>query len=302
MVTADGSPNVMSLGSMLLHHQSGGVPIYFEDGFLTPVHKNNHIDLTFVLEGRLQKQIDGNDYEFNRGDSVLVNKDVNNAEYLYRKNMGMMSLGISNAFFDKSMTHLDMMDGDAKDFLRRFVFPGNTDYRFIRFVPKDTAPQISALLEQILQEMWKPRPGGTHLIIGYVERLLSLLPQEYTVTVERNDRNAACKIRFEEIRRFLEEQYAGVTVEKLVETFGHDIYYFNRLVKRQTGMTYSEFLRDIRLEKARVLLRTTAFPIEDIAHRAGYENMGYFYKIFMEKYHQNPGDMRKAGQSPKNAN
>jgi AraC-like DNA-binding protein len=150
--------------------------------------------------------------------------------------------------------------------------------------------------------MWRPKPGVTNLIIGYVERLLSLLPQEYTVTVERNNRNASGKIRFETIRRFLEEQYAEVTAEKLVETFGHDVYYFNRLVKRQTGMTYSEFLRDIRLEKARVLLRTTAFPVEDIAHRSGYENMGYFYKIFMAKYHQNPGEMRKEDQSLKNSN
>ena len=305
MVTADDSPFVMNLGSMMLRSRSGSVPIHFEDGFLTPVHKNNYIELVFVLEGHLQKQIEGNEYGFNKGEIVLINKDTDTADYLYRKNMGIMCLGISNAFFDKSMARLDMMDGEAKEFLRRFVFPGTRDYRFIRFVPKDRAPQISAVLEQILSEMWMPRPGGTHLIMGYVERLLSLLPREYTITVERNDRSAVQRITFEEVRRFLEEQYADVTAEKLVETFGHDIYYFNRLVKRQTGMTYSEFLRDIRLEKARLLIRTTAFPIEDIAHQVGYENMGYFYRIFMEKYHQNPGEIRKDGQTgsePKSSN
>jgi AraC-like DNA-binding protein len=145
--------------------------------------------------------------------------------------------------------------------------------------------------------MWNPKPGGTHLLIGYVERLLSLLTEEYEIRVVRNDRSVVKKIRFEEIRHYLEERYADVSAENLVETFGHDIYYFSRLIKRHTGMTYSEFLRDIRLKKAGFLLKTTTFTVEEIAHQVGYENMGYFYKIFTKKYHQSPSEMRKDGQS-----
>jgi AraC-like DNA-binding protein len=187
-----------------------------------------------------------------------------------------------------------MFDGEAGDFLRRFIFPGNTDYRFIRFVPKDNAPQISAILEQLLTEMWRPEPGGTYLIIGFVERLLSLLPAEYTVTVERNDRNAASNASFEEIRRYLEDHYQETTLYDLIEKFGYDMNYFNRLIKNHTGMTYSHFLQNIRLEKAEMLLKTTGFTIEEIARKGGYENLTYFYKIFQEKFSLSPKDLRKS--------
>jgi AraC-like DNA-binding protein len=69
--------------------------------------------------------------------------------------------------------------------------------------------------------------------------------------------------------------------------------YFNRLIREYTGMTYSKFLQHIRLEKAGYLLKTTGYPVEDISRRVGYENLGYFYKIFYEKYRTTPKGFRE---------
>ncbi len=52
--------------------------------------------------------------------------------------------------------------------------------------------------------------------------------------------------------------------------------YFNRLLKSQTGMTYTEYLQMLRLEKAEQLLTDTDNTIEQIAEEVGYRNKGYF--------------------------
>jgi AraC-like DNA-binding protein len=139
----------------------------------------------------------------------------------------------------------------------------------------------------------RPQPGVTHIIIGYIERLLSLLPLDYRVSVAWKECNAAENDLFGKICFLLEDCHEDVSLRDLVAAFGHNIDYFNRLIKRHTGMTYSAFLQNIRLEKAKLLLKTTEFPIEEIARKVGYENLSYFYKIFTNKFQMKPKAMRE---------
>jgi hypothetical protein len=138
MITWEGSPFMAVLGGYLLSHKSGHTEIYFEDGFLTPPHKNNFIELAYIFEGQFHKQIEGKDYVFNKGEFLFINQDISHSEYLYRKDRAVLTLQLSNAFFDKSMNHGDMAlaGGESEEFLRRFILSGNREYNFIRFTPR----------------------------------------------------------------------------------------------------------------------------------------------------------------------
>jgi YesN/AraC family two-component response regulator len=130
-----------------------------------------------------------------------------------------------------------------------------------------------------------------------VEWILSLLSAEYKALVQWNDRDTAGRALFEEIRIYLETHHRDTTLDDLIKQFGHNMNYFNRLIKKHTGMTYSGFLQNIRLEKAELLLKTTGFTVEEIALQAGYENLSYFYRIFQKKFNKTPGDLRKHSPS-----
>ena len=56
--------------------------------------------------------------------------------------------------------------------------------------------------------------------------------------------------------------------------------YFNRLIKSKTGLTYTAYLQDLRLKEAEHLLLTTRLSVDEISQQVGYQNKGYFYKIF----------------------
>ncbi|MDR1446334.1 MAG: helix-turn-helix domain-containing protein [Treponema sp.] len=296
MKTTDGFPFGSAFCSFLLRHRFGNNRVFFEEGLLTPLHCHNFIELGYVAEGHLKQHIDGRDYVFNQGEMFLINKDIPHGEYLYRKNMTVLFLNISNAFFDKSMNHLDLAGRESEYFVSRFMIVQNREYCFVRFVPKGgkTPTRIPGLFEEIRVELQKPEAGGSHIVIGLVERLLSLIPSEYTLSIEPNSGSSAGKRFFEQLRRYLEDHHPEVTIGNLVAAFGHNRDYFNRLIKRHTGMTYSAFLQSIRLDKALLLLKTTGLPVEEIALRVGYEDPGYFYKIFGKRYNRNPGDMRNS--------
>lgn len=78
-----------------------------------------------------------------------------------------------------------------------------------------------------------------------------------------------------------------------MERFHFQRDYFNRLIRKKTGMTYSEYLQNIRLEQAKRLLIETELTISEIAEQVGYRNKGYFYQLFVEKYNMTPGKYKK---------
>jgi AraC-like DNA-binding protein len=254
------------------------------------------MELDYVMEGRFHKQIEGKDYVFNKGEFLLINQGVSHSDYLYSRNMTVITLHISNEFLNKTMNHSEiaLAGKEAEEFYNRFITKGRGEYHFVRFTPKEHSTPV--LFEQIINELIEPGAGSSYIVMGYVDRLLSLIPLEYQVDVEWGGKKVAEKNLFEKILFLLEDCHEDVSLQDLVAAFGHNPDYFNRLIKRYRGMTYSEFLQNIRLEKAEQLLRSTEYPVEVIAGKVGYKNMSYFYKIFMEKFQMSPGEMRKIQQ------
>jgi AraC-like DNA-binding protein len=275
--------------NFLLKQKSGIFQARFDDGMLTAFHKHNYTELAYVAEGELRQNICGRDEVFKKGEICLISKDSIHADYLSKKKAVVVFLGIANSFFDKSLK-IDVPRGDR--FLRESGVTKEKWYRFIRFVPKTAKTEIQSIFGLILDEMWNPRPGSLYLIIGYVERLLNLLPEEYQFVFEKNEKPLMRKMVFDDIQNYLNLHYKDISVNQLCSVFHYSADFFNRLIREYTGMTYSKFLQHIRLEKAEYLLKTTLYPVEEISRQIGYKNLGYFYKIFYEKYRTTPNDFR----------
>ncbi len=58
--------------------------------------------------------------------------------------------------------------------------------------------------------------------------------------------------------------------------------YAGSLFSRETGKTFSTYLRDLRMEKAKELLRENSGKIYEIAYKTGYTDVKYFCRVFKE--------------------
>jgi two-component system response regulator YesN len=50
--------------------------------------------------------------------------------------------------------------------------------------------------------------------------------------------------------------------------------------KRESGLSFSEYLNKVRIEKAKELLKDPKFNITEVAFEVGYEDSQYFCRIF----------------------
>ncbi len=72
--------------------------------------------------------------------------------------------------------------------------------------------------------------------------------------------------------------------------------HLSRLFSQNTGTTFVEFLTQVRMEKARWLLRDTSLPGSEIAQKTGYQDAHYFYYLFKKTQGQTPTQYRTEAQ------
>ncbi|KRE40291.1 helix-turn-helix domain-containing protein [Paenibacillus sp. Soil522] len=80
----------------------------------------------------------------------------------------------------------------------------------------------------------------------------------------------------------LEELYGDpdMSVYKFAETVGRPERYISQLFKEQTGQTLSEYLEQMRINKATELLVRTGMTIDEIARQTGYNSSHSFRRAF----------------------
>lgn len=161
--------------------------------------------------------------------------------------------------------------------------------------PKETpcSADMENCLFQLLLELRQGGVGSPYICRGLLMRIFHILGTRYEVSCSREQQKTLQWLVFEEITAYIRQHSAAVTIRELTETFHFQEDYFNRLIRSKTGLTYSAYVRQIRLKQAEGLLTETSLSIEKIAEAVGYRNKGYFYKIFMEKHGITPAKFRK---------
>ena len=66
----------------------------------------------------------------------------------------------------------------------------------------------------------------------------------------------------------------------------------SRCIKEYLGKTPSQYINDLRLNYAANLIRSTDLSVTDICFTCGFNNVGYFYTSFKNRYSQTPREMR----------
>ncbi|MBM3823191.1 MAG: helix-turn-helix transcriptional regulator [Verrucomicrobia bacterium] len=78
-------------------------------------------------------------------------------------------------------------------------------------------------------------------------------------------------------------------LEELGRKIGCSHFYLSRIFSAQTGQTISQYLRDLRLEKAAELLRQGEHNVTEAAMEVGYSSLSHFSQAFHEKFGCCPG-------------
>lgn len=96
-------------------------------------------------------------------------------------------------------------------------------------------------------------------------------------------------------KRYIADQYENpaLTLKDVADHVGLNEKYFSGRFTKEAGETVSEYLTDVRIQKAKELLRTTNFKIYEIAEMVGYQTAEHFNRMFKKKMQMSPSAFRK---------
>ena len=94
--------------------------------------------------------------------------------------------------------------------------------------------------------------------------------------------------------RYLQEHLAEeISLSVLAEEFHLSAQYISQLFKSEIGVNFLAYLTNIRMEKAKKLLLTTALSIADISAQCGYGDYRVFTKVFKKSEGITPSQYRR---------
>lgn len=88
-------------------------------------------------------------------------------------------------------------------------------------------------------------------------------------------------------------------VSELAKAFGMSRSNLLRKIKKSTGLSVSQFIRQIRLENAMEMLKDSSQNISEVAYAVGFGSTSYFTKCFHDYYGFPPGETNKITQDSK---
>lgn len=86
----------------------------------------------------------------------------------------------------------------------------------------------------------------------------------------------------------------GTTAEDIATHVGIHPGHLHRLFRAETGMRVSEYIIQLRLEKAKTLLKRTEIPIATIAHFTGVSTQQYLCRLFKTHIGMTPQAYRRS--------
>ena len=96
------------------------------------------------------------------------------------------------------------------------------------------------------------------------------------------------------ITRYLQEHLAEeISLSVLAEQFHLNPQYISQLFKSEIGVNFLVYLTNIRMEKAKKLLLSTALSIAKVAEQSGYGDYRVFTKVFKKSEGITPSQYRR---------
>lgn len=95
-------------------------------------------------------------------------------------------------------------------------------------------------------------------------------------------------------REFLLQNFEqDINLQQLADHCCVSLFHFSRLFKTILRVSPYQYISDLRMNHARLLLESTQLPVTQIAFQSGYNSLEHFATSFKKKYNLSPSSFRK---------
>ena len=94
------------------------------------------------------------------------------------------------------------------------------------------------------------------------------------------------------IKKYEENYKRDISAGDVAGILGYSDVYFSKIFKQLFDDTFINYLTNLRIEKAKVLLKDVSFNIKEVGASVGYTDSNYFTKVFKRAVGMSPSEYR----------
>lgn len=116
---------------------------------------------------------------------------------------------------------------------------------------------------------------------GSLTNMLDDLIRYLSTGNEEPEDSSLSNTRFLQMMAYINENYTqDISLTQMGDELHLNSNYLSQIFKRETGVTFSKYIVNLRIEKAKVLLATGNYSIGKTAQEVGFNDYFYFLKTF----------------------
>ena len=258
-----------------------------------PEHTHSHPEMCIVFSGSADHTVNGKKYRITAGDVFVINRKTahafSNVKKLYNINIYLRDFSIFRNFGISSLSGYGNLysprGGSDSSFISRLHL-NSEELDFCRL-----------LCVQIVNDFGIKENNNKNIVSSYMNCLTAFLSRAY-------EKDYMSRLsRYEPVfpaMQFIEENFTNnITLSDISDKCSLSARHLCRLFTEYYGISPTEKIIDLRIEKARQLLKNTDMSITRIAEKCGYSDSSFFSKQFKKRSGYSPSFYRKAGEAKK---
>lgn len=257
-----------------------------------PLHWHDEAEFIYISKGQIKVTVWSHTYLAQEGDIIILMPHVIHS---------IEQIDSSDAEYFNIVFHFSILEQRADDSCyEKYLKPFLTHEKTVNCYEK-SGTELNTLLTPLLLSLIENRRSSytTHefLVKSNLFMIMHYLNQ-FCVSSDESELSMQLtydklKIALYHVQNSYEE---NITIKRAAALCGFSESHFMKLFKELTGMSFTAYLIDYRLELAAKQLLETDQKVIDIANNCGFNNHSYFTRSFMKKYGITPAKYRNMGK------
>jgi AraC family L-rhamnose operon regulatory protein RhaS len=157
--------------------------------------------------------------------------------------------------------------------------------------------QVRAEVRRLLFEQTCCRPGFAGVLVGVALQLLALLARSRSHLPATGSPDSGVSGLRQTVETYITQLdrkfYETARIDSVAKQLGMCRRRFTELFREITGTSWSEYLRELRVDHSKQLLLETNRSVLSIAFESGFEDLSSFYRAFQRQEGTSPHRWRQ---------
>lgn len=256
------------------------------------LHRHNYFEINYVLSGHGHFYFEKETRIMREGELCVIAPHSNH-DFLIEDESTVFTICIRRSTFDTTFFSL-IFRKDLLSYFFRMILQGDQHANYLLFFTKNTY-LMKQFFRHMMLESHKRDVYSNSCCISYVNLMFSSLLRSYSQTIQFY--NYQMGTDFSLVLQYIQHNYRTLSLSSLANLFHYSEPHLCTLIKQNTGFTFTELIKRLRMADAVNYLINTNIRISEIADRIGYNSADHFSRVFRSTFGMSPQEYRRQNRN-----